>query len=173
MKRFLCGGVLALTLAGCTGGSGTPLPPGSVMPARTVRVTSVADGDTFAGVDAAGTIRVRLLSIDAPERASATEPAECGAEQAAAALRGLIAGRTVSVTTDPDADETDRFGRLLAYATVDGRDVGLVLVETGMAAAWYPASEPEPRRYAGYERAERVARAGRVGLWAVCPTIGR
>lgn len=174
MKRFLCGGVLgAITLAGCTGGPGTATAAGPDAPARTVRVTSVADGDTFAGVDAAGTVRVRLLGIDAPERAAEAEPAECGADQATAALRGLVAGRTVSVTADRVADETDRFGRLLAYVTVDGKDVGLTLVEAGMAAAWYPASEPEPTRFAGYERAERTARSGRVGLWAACPEVGR
>jgi endonuclease YncB( thermonuclease family) len=43
----------------------------------------------------------------------------------------LIFGRTVDV----DVRDMDRYGRLVARVTVDGRDVSLALVQAGLA--WY------------------------------------
>ena len=158
-------------LAGCTWpGSG----PSTVPVPETLQVASVADGDTFTAIDAHGErVRVRLLGIDAPETAQDGQPADCGADEATEALRRLIVGRPVTLAGDPRADAVDRFGRHLAYATVDGQDVALALLREGMAAAWYPASEPEPTRYRDYLRLERAARATNVGLWARCGTVGR
>lgn len=159
-------------LAGCTWPGADPSSVTAV--AETVQVTSVSDGDTFTAVTADGErVRIRLLGIDAPETARDGQPAECGAKQAADELRSLIAGRSVTVTSDPVGDEVDRFGRRLAYVTVDGRDVALALTHAGMAEAWYPASAPEPTRYGDYRKAERTARAANTGLWATCATVGR
>ena len=170
--RAVITGAAIVVLAGCTW-PGAALPSVTVS-ADTVQVTSVSDGDTFTAVSADGErVRIRLLGIDAPEAARDGQPAECGAEQAAEVLRGLIAGRPVSVAFDPVADPVDRFGRQLAYVTVDGRDVALALVQQGMAEAWYPASEPEPTRYGDYWAAQRAARAANTGLWARCETVGR
>lgn len=165
-------GLVLFTLASCT----WPGPATSTdgPPLSTLAVASVADGDTFTGVDEDGRrVRVRLLGIDAPEVSHDGVEAECGAELAAAALRGLLSGRTVTVTGDPVADPTDRFGRVLGYVTLDGRDVARTLVETGMAAAWYPSGEPRPTRFADYRRAEQAAISAGVGLWSDCPTVGR
>lgn len=79
----------------------------------------------------------------------------------------------MSLTPDPVADSVDRFGRQLAYVSVDGRDVALLLVQEGMAEAWYPASEPQPTRYSAYRVAESAAKAAHTGLWAVCDSMGR
>lgn len=139
-----------------------------------MRAASISDGDTFTAVTADGErVRIRLSGIDAPENAHDGQPAECGAEQAAEALRRLVAGRPVSVASDPVADPLDRFGRRLAYVSVDGRDVALALVADGMAEAWYPTREPQPTRYGDYRAAERAARAANTGLWATCPSVGR
>ena len=159
-------------LVGCTWpGPPSPTSTGSV---STLRVASVSDGDTFTALDTTGVrIRIRLLGIDAPETARDGLPADCGADQATQALRRLIAGRPLTVTTDPVTDPVDRFGRHLAYVTADGHDVALTLIRAGMAEAWYPASEPTPTRYPDYRAAERTARTTRTGLWATCQTVGR
>ena len=161
-----------VVLSGCTWPGAAPSTVTAT--AAMMRVTSVSDGDTFTAVSAEGErVRIRLLGIDAPEAARDGQPAQCGADQATEAMQRLIAGRSVGVTSDPAADSVDRFGRQLAYVSVDGRDVALALVQQGMAEAWYPASEPEPTRYAAYRAAGRGANAANTGLWAVCDSVGR
>lgn len=168
--RALIAVAAMVMVAGCT----WPGAPPATASGEAMRVTSVSDGDTFTAVAADGErVRIRLLGIDAPENARDGQPAECGAEQATGALRRLIAGQPVSVALDPVADPVDRFGRRLAYVSVEGRDVALALVADGMAEAWYPASEPQPTRYGDYRAAERTARAANIGLWGLCETVGR
>ena len=172
MRILAAAVVSAVLLAGCTGPGLRPSTTGE--PSATVRVVSVSDGDTLTALDANGEkVRVRLLGIDAPETATDDGPAQCGAHQATETLRRLITGRTLTLTEDPVADPIDRFGRHLAYATVDDRDVALTLVQAGMAEAWYPNSEPQPAKYRAYRTAEGAARAANAGLWATCPSIGR
>lgn len=161
-----------VVLAGCTW---LPLSR-EVGPSASVslRLVSVADGDTFTAEDRDGQrVKVRLLGIDAPERARDGAPAECGSEQATQALGDLLEGRALVLESDPRADPTDRFGRRLAYVRVDGEDVALALIGQGMAEAWYPASEPRPERFGDYDAAERSSRNSGVGLWGVCERVGR
>jgi endonuclease YncB( thermonuclease family) len=100
-------------------------------------INCVVDGDTFwmAGE------KIRIADIDTPE----THPARCAreAELGAAAtqrLRELLNGGAVTLTAI-DRD-TDRYGRKLRIASVDGVGVGETLVAEGLA-----------RRYEGGRRA--------------------
>ncbi len=137
-------------------------------------VSSVADGDTFTGRTRSGVrVKVRMLGIDAPEIAHGNKSADCGGGAAARALTGLMRNRTVTVTTDPRSDRYDRYGRLLAYVSLNGTDVALDLIEGGFVKAWYPSGEPQPTRFGTYSRAQASARLGRVGQWAVCAELGR
>jgi micrococcal nuclease len=154
---------------------GTTSPSESASLASVVlRVTSVADGDTFTGRDATGAkVKVRMLSIDAPELAHDGPKAECGSGEAATRLRALLSGRTVTLVADPRADATDRYGRRLAYVELDGRDVALQLVSEGLVEAWYPSGEPEPARFPVYADAQDIAGKDRTGSWATCSSLGR
>jgi micrococcal nuclease len=139
-----------------------------------LRVTTIADGDTFSGKDATGAkVKVRMLSIDAPELAHDGNKAACGSAQAAARLRELISGQQVSVIADPRSDASDRYGRRLGYVELDGRDIGLKLIGEGLVEAWYPSSEPRPERFGVYSTVEDRAKQQRTGSWATCPTLGR
>ncbi len=86
------------------------------------------DGDTLAY----GNERVRLMGYDTPE----TYQARCDFEKALGdaatmRLRDLItSGGLVDLTILPGRD---RFGRLLGRLSVNGRDVGNVLVSEGLA----------------------------------------
>ena len=60
---------------------------------------------------------------------------------ATSALAGLVEGQAVTMTT-PGADK-DPDGRLLRYVERDGVDVGLRLIQRGLARA---SDEPNPRR---------------------------
>lgn len=159
---------LVILLTGCYQ---TPRAAGD---ADELTVTHVADGDTLAGVDAAGQrVRVRLLGIDAPELAHAGEPGECGATDARRELEQLVLHQVITLTDDPRAHRIDRYGRRLAYVDVAGVDVALHQLEAGYAAAWYPRGEPRPARHASYRDAQQAARRADAGAWASCPRIGR
>ena len=45
-------------------------------------------------------------------------------------------GRTVTITTDPTQDLTDRYGRLLSYVSAGGTDFGRTMVSSGWATTY-------------------------------------
>lgn len=99
------------------------------------------DGDTIQ----VGWRTVRLLGVDTPEYG------HCGFRKATAMTKRLIADgvrlRHVS--------GTDRYGRTLAYVRIaDGRDVGTVLLRSGLAVARYDSRDGYPwhPRQAAYRR---------------------
>lgn len=92
----------------------------------------VVDGDTLE----VGAVRVRLHGIDAPELGQVcTHPDgarwDCGTWMADQ-LRARLDGRKVRCR----AIETDRYGRTVATCTLDGQDVGRMLVRDGLALAY-------------------------------------
>jgi endonuclease YncB( thermonuclease family) len=96
---------------------------------------SVTDGDSLR-IDGAAH---RIANIDAPE----LRHAQCDAERRLAMvakrrLTELLASGKIEVTVgDPQTGRTfDRFQRILATITVDGRDVGAILIEEGLARPW-------------------------------------
>ena len=72
-----------------------------------------------------GTVRVRLLCIDTPERG------QPGFKEATWFLRELVEGREVRLEMDPEHDDRDRFGRLLRHVWIDGRNVQVLIIEAG------------------------------------------
>jgi micrococcal nuclease len=119
-------------------------------------VADVVDGDTLILADGE---RVRLILIDAPEAD------DCFGSSATRFHRDLVAGAAIEL----DGDEVcrDRFDRRLAYVSVDGRDVGRLLVERGYACVLHvPPTGDE--RLADYRAAEAAARAAGRGLWGTC-----
>ena len=150
----------AAVLAGC-GEDETPDPQAPL----TAQVVRVSDGDTIRVRLASGREeRVRYIGVDAPETEKPGAAAECYAERAAAFNAQLVADREVRLVRD--AEERDRYGRLLAYVHVGHTDVGEALLRGGYAQ---PLTVPPNVRHA--ERFRRLAaearRAGR-GLWASC-----
>lgn len=96
---------------------------------------SVTDGDSVR-IDG---VAHRIANIDAPE----LRHAQCDAEQRLATvakrrLTELLASGKVEVTVgDPQTGRTfDRFQRVLATIIVDGRDVGAILIDEGLARPW-------------------------------------
>ena len=109
---------------------------------------------------------MNLISGEAPE---------CGAQNASDQLSALLpAGAAVSIIFDAEADQSDRYGRSLAYVQLaDGTDAALALASTGYAEAWYPQGEPEPERFADYAAAEDNAVGSNLGSYSMCDSIGR
>ncbi len=95
------------------------------------RYTCVVDGDTV-WLDGKN---LRLQSYDTPEPYSDI----CGgqaevalAHRASARLLQLLNTNAFTV----DTADTDRYGRTLATIRIEGRDVGDILIEEGLARRW-------------------------------------
>lgn len=156
-----------------TSTTGHTSPTGQRTTLANVPVTRVIDGDTIDVRSTSGTVRIRLLGIDAPETSHYGSAADCGGKAATNAMRHLVQGETVTVTTDPRSDAIDRYGRTLGYVDLAGTDVGLRMITDGMAEAWHPARSAVPTRDAQYRAAQKVAEERKAGEWAHCTVLGR
>ena len=142
-------------------------------------VVYVYDGDTILlketshGVTSAleGRHRVRLASIDAPEK---DQP--YGIE-ATLLLRKLLQNNTVLA----NIIDTDKYGRKIAYVQLDDHgvrplDISSIMLANG--AAWhYKAFDKTSAQYDLHYALEQQARANKRGLWAqtnpIAPWIWR
>ena len=135
----------------------------SITPSRAdIKITSITDGDTIKLSDGTS---VRLLQIDSPE----LRGNECYATEAQKALAKLInrSGK-ISLTTDPNLDEVDRYGRLLRYLFIGKRNLNLEMVRIGAAAPYFYRSE-RGLYSEKLIKAAQSARANSRGLWSACP----
>ncbi|RKH38648.1 hypothetical protein D7V93_40970, partial [Corallococcus llansteffanensis] len=155
MRTWSVGFVLLLAVLLACGGEEGECGP------RTGVVTQVIDGDTVVLQDGE---RIRYLLADAPETTRGHH--DCFGEEAAAFNRSLVEGRTVRLR-DGEAC-TDRFGRRLAYVSVEGHDVNALLVERGYACTLFVSPAGGSRR-GEFEALEVEARRARRGLWGRCP----
>jgi endonuclease YncB( thermonuclease family) len=137
-----------------------PVPAPVVLAALTV--THVADGDTVTLSDGR---EVRILGIDAPDSVKPNAPVDCHGHEAASFARSRLLGKSVTVTTDPSQDTTDRYGRTLAYLTLsDGRDFSVMAAEAGAARSYVYAGKPVAK-HSQIRKAERPnSRHGRPTL---------
>jgi len=119
-------------------------------------VPTITDGDTLRF----GDTRVRLFGIDAPESKQTCEREGvtwlCG-QEAGKALRELVAGQSLTC----DERDKDRYGRIVAVCVLpDGRDIGAVMVLSGLALDYAQYSKGV------YAAAECEAREAGRGMWA-------
>jgi micrococcal nuclease len=120
---------------------------------------SITDGDTIRVRLASGREeRVRYIGIDTPERG------DCYSRRATAVNARLVADHEVRL--ERDAEERDRYGRLLAYVYAGDVFVNRELVRRGVAQ---PLTVPPNVRHAGEFRAlAAAARRAGSGLWSSC-----
>jgi endonuclease YncB( thermonuclease family) len=135
-------------------------PPASALGQQTLsgRVVRIADGDTITVLDASNTQhRIRLQGIDAPESKQ-----DFGT-QSKKKLSGMIFGKDVEVVYE----KTDQYGRLVGKILLEGRDINLEQVRSGMAWHYkeYEREQSTEDREL-YARAEDEARSAQRGLWA-------
>ncbi len=138
---------------------------GPASAAETGVVEEVVDGDTLR-VRTAGSaeaVTVRLIGIDAPERSHPSLGKEFFSDEAASHLASLCRGKTVRM--EKDAEETDKYDRLLRYVFLpppDGRLLNEEMLRAGMARAYtrFPFSRKD-----AFLAAEGRARREGKGLW--------
>jgi micrococcal nuclease len=141
----------------------------SAQPARegafTLRgtVSYVVDGDTLSvRLDNGRSERVRLIGIDTPERGG------CLSARATGQASRLADDQRVVLRGDATQDTRDRYGRLLAYAWVRGRDLGYQQIAAGLARV-YVYDRPF-QRLSAYRRAEQLGRTRPQNVWRGCAT---
>lgn len=82
---------------------------------------------------------VRIVGIDTPERG------ECGFDAAKAKFEELVGSDSFTLVSGNTEDETDGYGRLLRYVEINGADIGLTLIEQGLALAAYDSFDTEAK----------------------------
>jgi len=112
----------------------------------------VNDGDTIKVLKDGQEVKIRLASIDCPERG---QPFSQRAKQFTS---GLVFRKTVRV----EPVTTDRYGRTVAWIYVDGANVNHEIVKAGMGW-WYRKYAPDDKIL---EKLEERAKQDRIGLWA-------
>ncbi|MXO85244.1 hypothetical protein GRI38_04300 [Altererythrobacter aurantiacus] len=132
-----------------------PPPP----PGFTLVDPEATDGDTVK----AGEIRVRLLGVDAPELRQQGwdrdgQPIPIG-EQSRAALADRLGNGPVVMGDTAHMS----YGRPVAPLTMDDRDAGLAMLESGNAVVVPQYLQDQPQRLADYAAADRGARLNRRG----------
>ena len=137
---------------------------------ETARVVAVYDGDTCRLADGR---RLRLAGVDAPETAHDGRPAQYFAEQAKAALDGLVRGVTLRfVGVGPSQD---RYGRLLGDLVLpDGQSVTELLLSRGCVFVFWHEDMGQAL-FDRYLALQRRAMADGQGFWpriAALPSPG-
>src|ERR1044072_5852818 len=122
------------------------------------RVVAVEDGDTIVVLDDAnGTYKIRLQGIDAPERGQAF------GDRSGQSLSEMVSGKQVEI----EWSKRDRYRRLVGKVLLDGNDMCLQQIKTGMAWHYkYYQDEQSAIDRELYATAENEARSARLGLWS-------
>ena len=158
--------ILVLAVLGVavyTAAAGSPDPAPS---ASSGTVTRVVDGDTIHVMVGGRDETVRYIGVDTPESVKPGTPVQCFAKRASAFNERLVAGEKVRLVRD--AEERDRYGRLLAYVyrARDGLFVNARLVRGGYAV---PLTIPPNVAHAKeFRRLAATARRTGRGLWSSC-----
>jgi micrococcal nuclease len=160
-----------VSMASVVVGCGPSVFQSTAVPSRAIRATIdyAVDGDTLRVREPDGELAyVRLVGIDTPEDVKPGYPSECGSEAAARSMEVLAPeGAEVTLRYDSVADHEDRYGRILAHAFVDGRQLELAQLRRG----WAYVYRYDDRRFDGlaaFEVAEHHARQAQLGVWGKC-----
>jgi micrococcal nuclease len=148
---------LLLALGACSSAPGSDCGPSSGT------VDRVIDGDTI--VLTTGE-KIRYLLIDAPETTNGHN--DCYGSNAATFNSDLVLHKTVDLTYDTQC--TDMYGRLLAYVSVDGMDVNVLMVERGYACVLFIPPDGTSR-YDEFKTYQADAKAMSKGIWGSCDPL--
>lgn len=131
-------------------------------------VVRVVDGDTIeVRIDGGSEIeKIRLLGINTPESVDPRRPVQCFGKEASKFAKQLMEGKRITLKEDVQADDRDKYGRLLRNILLeDGTDVNALLIKEGYAYAYvsFPLNKD---RKAEMRRLEQEARTAKRGLWS-------
>lgn len=130
-------------------------------------VTRIIDGDTFEVNLGDGVKKqVRMLLIDTPESVKRDVIEQPGSKAASEYTKKSLIGKDVKIIFDTEYDEDD-YGRMLAYVEYDdGKDIGLELVQQGLAKTQYIIQPPYDRLNL-YKKEQNIAAENDEGVWNI------
>lgn len=157
-------------------GGAVSAPGGPAAGFSAATVERVVDGDTaIFRLESGARERVRFIGVDTPESTTKHEPF---GEEASAYTKGVLPpGRRVLLETD--AEERDRYGRMLAYVwlevptAISDVEIRAKMLNAKLALDGYAQQMTFPPnvRYADkFKRYVSEARTAQRGLWA--PGVG-
>jgi micrococcal nuclease len=131
-------------------------------------ITRVIDGDTVEALMDGETsvVKVRFLGVDTPESVDPRRGVQCFGKEASAYTKRLLQGQRVELREDLQADDRDKYGRLLRnILREDGMDVNATLIAEGYAQAYlsFPLSA---KRKAQLRLLQEQAKTEERGLWS-------
>ncbi len=131
------------------------------------KLVRVVDGDTmvvrFDNEDKDS--KIRLLGINTPEVVDPRRPVECFGKAASGKMHELVDGKRIRLEEDPQADERDKYDRLLRNVILeDGTDVNALMIREGYAYA-YLSFPLDAKRKAQLKKLEQDAKMAQRGLW--------
>jgi len=132
-------------------------------------IKKVVDGDTVIAVldsEPGREFKVRLLGINTPETVDPRRPVECFGKQASDFAKKLLQDKRVFLEADPEADEIDKYGRLLRNIYLaDKTNVNALMVEQGFANAYlqFPLNQERKNQLRDLEAQAKQAERG---LWS-------
>lgn len=136
-------------------------PPGNIH--QTAEVAYVHDGDTLKLKDGR---KIRLLSINTPEVARKSRPAQRYAQQAKDALRKLLKQSNQKIGLSFGLQRKDKYKRTLAHLYLpDGTNIQAQLISQGLATAY--TTPPNDRMAECYQQIEALAIKKQLGIWSL------
>ncbi len=130
-------------------------------------VLRALDGDTIEALldGEEKPMKVRFIGVNTAESVDPRRPVECFGKEASAFTKNLLEGKRVLLKEDLQADERDKYGRLLRNIFLeDGTDVNAMLIREGYAYA-YVSFPQDRRRKAELKRLQEEAKNAKRGLW--------
>jgi micrococcal nuclease len=132
-------------------------------------VQRVVDGDTVV-LDMDGIRQtVRLIGIDTPEIVDPTRLPQCFGEEARAAAKVLLEGKTVSFETDPSQGAYDKYHRQLGYIELPGGEMYESYMLLHGFAREYTYQGHAYKHQKEFTADEVLAKSSKIGLWGACP----
>lgn len=132
-----------------------------------VQFAAGVDGDTSKFIIGGRKKTVRYLLIDTPESVKPNTPVQpFGKEASQFTTNALKHAKKIELDYDKTGDRGDKYGRLLAYVYVDGKDLNEMLVRQGLARVGF-VYEPNTTHHAKYLEAQAYAKRHQLGIWSI------
>lgn len=129
---------------------------------KNVKLSKCTDGDTAHFLIDGKDKTVRFLAINAPEYTKEKEP--FGKEASEYVCNTLTNAKKIQLEFDDGSDETDKYGRVLAWVYADGKLLQRELVKQGLAEVKYIYGD-----YAytdELKELEKEAKAKKLAMWS-------
>lgn len=128
------------------------------------QVTRVIDGDTITIRYHGKTEKIRMLNVDTPESVHPDQSRNTAMGQKASAYtKKRLTGKKVDL--EFQTNNRGKYGRLLAYVILDGRNFNIELVRKGWSP-YYTQYGTSHRHHADFISAEKYARTKGLNIWA-------